>query len=228
MPRAQADIDAAVIAARDIFWRAGYDETSVEDVVAATGFNRYALYNEFGGKRDVFLATIDTYHLERKTIFLDVLDSPDRAPLDAVREVLTFSIIEMARREAGCLMCNVAWNLARRDAIVRARVETYMDEITSAFEEALSRAAARGELNPNVAPASGARLLMTLIKGLGAAAEMGASERMLMETLETALGAFSSAPQKSRTRTRARATAQAGTRTDKAARDRRRPASRRK
>ncbi|MEO1015080.1 MAG: TetR/AcrR family transcriptional regulator [Pseudomonadota bacterium] len=197
-------MEAALTAARDLFWRAGYDETSIEDVVEATGFNRYALYKEFGGKREVFLAALEAYHQEGKAIFLSSLGNSHRSPVDAVREVLGFAVEEMARRGAGCLLCNVARELARRDPVVRARVEAYMDEMVSAFQEAFSRAAAREELNPNVAPESAARLVMVLIKGLGAAAEMGATRRELMEIIEVAFSALSPPQPSGRRRSRDR------------------------
>ena len=41
------------------FWERGYHETSVEDLVAATGLRPGSLYNAFpGGKRSLFLQTL--------------------------------------------------------------------------------------------------------------------------------------------------------------------------
>jgi len=38
-----------------VFWRNGYDGTSLDDLVAATGMNRPSLYAAFGDKRDLYL-----------------------------------------------------------------------------------------------------------------------------------------------------------------------------
>ncbi|MGE5163663.1 MAG: helix-turn-helix domain-containing protein, partial [Sphingobacteriales bacterium] len=43
--------DTALARAADVFWRNGYDGTSLDDLVAATGMNRPSLYAAFGDKR---------------------------------------------------------------------------------------------------------------------------------------------------------------------------------
>ena len=44
-----------------VFWRNGYEKTSVADIVAATGASRYGLYDEFGDKHALYLAALDYY-----------------------------------------------------------------------------------------------------------------------------------------------------------------------
>ncbi len=189
MVRSPAEISNAVAAAKEVFWRQGYESASMEDVVQATGLNRYALYSAFGGKRDIFLATLGAYHEERRTIFLTSLEDADRPPLDAIRHVSTFCINEMADRGAGCLMCNVAMDVAREDEIVSARVHAYLAEIEKAFIHALERADARGELNPTVTPESAAKFLVTMILGVGMRALGGASRGELLEAYGAAINA---------------------------------------
>lgn len=200
MARTLQDREIAIAGAKDLFWRAGYEETSIEDVVAATGYNRYALYNEFGGKRDLFLAVLSAYHNERKTIFLGALADMDAPPLDAIRKVMAFAIREMTARQTGCLICNIGSEVARTDDIVAARVKAHVDEIRGAFTKAMMRAAERGELHTGLDPAGGADLMTTIMMGLCLRADQGAGEEELMCLLETAMTSLSatedvSAPQ---------------------------------
>ena len=44
-----------------VFWRNGYQATSIQDLVEATGINRGSLYTTFGDKRGLFLAVLDHY-----------------------------------------------------------------------------------------------------------------------------------------------------------------------
>jgi hypothetical protein len=53
-PRAY-DPDTALAAAADVFWKKGYDGTSLDDLAAATGMNRPSLYAAFGDKHDLYL-----------------------------------------------------------------------------------------------------------------------------------------------------------------------------
>jgi AcrR family transcriptional regulator len=56
-PRAY-DPEAALKAARDIFWVKGYAATSLDDIAAATGMNRPSLYAAFGDKEAIYLSAL--------------------------------------------------------------------------------------------------------------------------------------------------------------------------
>ncbi|NOX83674.1 MAG: helix-turn-helix transcriptional regulator [Alphaproteobacteria bacterium] len=178
---------APINAAKELFWRQGYDETSIEDVVGATGMNRYALYNAFGGKLELFLAVLENYFVERKNLFLTALSDPQGGPMAAIREVSEYCIIEMTDRGAGCLMCDVAAEVGRYDKAVSERVLSYLEEIRSADEMALTQAEACGELNPAISPKEGAALLIANMLGVGALARNGAGRRELLTLFNSCL-----------------------------------------
>lgn len=184
-------INETTSALKELFWRRGYEKASIEDVVKATGMNRYALYNAYGGKRELFLAALNDYYLERKNIFVTNLEDPETAPLDAIRRVFEFAILAMAERGAGCLMCNVANDLGPRDPVISAQIESYHEEIRWAYTEALSRAESRGELNTNITPDAAAQLLLAVKLGLGVHAKAGASGEAMLNILDTTLQSLS-------------------------------------
>lgn len=186
-PRSLSDRSQAIDAAKELFWRRGYEDASIEEVVQATGFNRYALYTAFGGKREIFLAALDAYYQERRSIFLTNLDDPETAPLDAIRRVFEFAITEMAERGTGCLMCNVATGAGPLDPLVVERIETYLEEIRCAYIDALERAQARNELNSVMSIESGAALLITLMLGLGVHAKRGASAAAMLAVFDSTI-----------------------------------------
>jgi TetR/AcrR family transcriptional repressor of nem operon len=181
-------IEASVVAAAaEVFWRSGYDDAKIEDVVQASGANRYALYGAFRGKRDLFLAVLDAHHAKAKAIFLDGLNDEGLPPIDAIRRVCAWAISEMAARGGGCLIHNVAAERARDDGLIAARIDQYTAEILGAFELALSRAQERGELSPAATPAEGARHLLIMKLGLGDLARGGASEAEMLAALDAGL-----------------------------------------
>lgn len=175
---------------KELFWRRGYAHTSIEDVVQATGMNRYALYNAFGGKRELFLAALDDYYNERKAVFIAGLNDPETPPLEAVRKVMEFAICELTERGAGCLLCNVANDLGPTDAVIAARVETYLTEIEHAYTKALSRAKEQHALNDAVAPEAGAKMLVAIQLGVGVRAKSGADRVQLLDILNSAMSAL--------------------------------------
>src|SRR5438876_1156451 len=61
----------------ELFWRDGYAATGLDRLVRRTRASRYGLYATFGGKRDLFLATLERYSQT-------VMD-PMLAPLEQAR-----------------------------------------------------------------------------------------------------------------------------------------------
>ena len=44
-----------------LFWRQGFEATSLQDLVSTLGINRFSIYNTFGDKRTLFLKTLRYY-----------------------------------------------------------------------------------------------------------------------------------------------------------------------
>ena len=58
----QFDPDEVLDRSMHEFWQRGYHDTSVDDLVEATGVRPGSLYNTFrGGKRELFLGSLDRY-----------------------------------------------------------------------------------------------------------------------------------------------------------------------
>jgi TetR/AcrR family transcriptional repressor of nem operon len=56
------DPDEALLAARQVFWRKGYQSTSLDEITEATGLTKPSLYAAFGDKASLFLKVLDHYH----------------------------------------------------------------------------------------------------------------------------------------------------------------------
>ena len=59
------DYDDVVEQAMYLFWRQGYQNTSIEDVESATGLTKGSLYKAFKNKRDLFEKCLDLYMVRR-------------------------------------------------------------------------------------------------------------------------------------------------------------------
>ena len=61
MPRSKEfDPDVVLDRATDLFWKKGYEATSIKDLVAHMRINRFSLYSTFGDKQHLFLAAFYT------------------------------------------------------------------------------------------------------------------------------------------------------------------------
>ncbi len=62
MPRnKEFDYDEKLIVARDLFWKKGYNATSMNDLVDAMEINRSSIYLTYGNKHDLFLKSLTNY-----------------------------------------------------------------------------------------------------------------------------------------------------------------------
>ncbi|MEZ4687566.1 MAG: TetR/AcrR family transcriptional regulator [Bacteroidia bacterium] len=62
MPRTKAFNEEQVLEkALILFWRQGFQATSMQDLVEHLGINRASMYSSFGSKRDLFEKAFDTY-----------------------------------------------------------------------------------------------------------------------------------------------------------------------
>ena len=67
-----------VEAAAKVFSRRGYDKASLDEVAEEAGFTKGAVYSNFKGKEDLFLATIDAHFEKRlESVKRVMLEEPD-------------------------------------------------------------------------------------------------------------------------------------------------------
>ena len=70
------DIDTAIKTATELFWRKGYEGTSLSDLTGAMGITAPSFYFAFGNKEKLFRRVIEQYYESQ----LALLDSAIREP----------------------------------------------------------------------------------------------------------------------------------------------------
>ncbi len=152
MPRRREfDPDKALDAAMRVFWRKGYDATSVADLVDAMSINRFSLYNTFGDKHALFVQALEHYSERVVTTMLGGVEAA-RASLPELRAYFDRLVAEVCTDSGkiGCLMANSAAELGPVDPVARALINAHFRRQTAAFRNALRNAAAAGEIRPDL------------------------------------------------------------------------------
>src|SRR5690242_19832109 len=106
-----------------VFWSKGFEATSLNDILTATGLSKSSLYATFGDKRELFLAAFEAYRKERLRHLHRILNDRQPARLaieDFFRQVLAHSQDET--RGCGCMTANEAVELAPHDANIQQLV----------------------------------------------------------------------------------------------------------
>ncbi|MBV6700541.1 TetR/AcrR family transcriptional regulator [Kitasatospora aureofaciens] len=183
------DPDAALQAALDLFWRRGYEATSMADLVEGLGIARASLYATFGSKRELYLRALERYSEQTDPVLLAELSQPGPV-LPAVR-ALVRRYAEASAEDGlkrGCFVTNTAVELAPHDPAAARRVEASLGHLETVLTAALVRAEAQGELPAGREPRALARMLMVLMQGMrvlgkatdGAARVRDAAEQALV------------------------------------------------
>jgi len=189
MARAKSfDPDTALRKAMQLFWRQGYEATSVDDLVQAMGINRASLYGTYGDKRSLFLQALDRYIESVLTPRLDALESAS-SPLEGLRglftELAAFAAGDPQRR--GCLVVSAACELGSRDAEVAARLRAHYEAMEVLLARVIARAQDEGEVALDRDPRALAEGLSALIDGLRVRYKLGAEGPALGRISDLAL-----------------------------------------
>ncbi|MGV4984754.1 TetR/AcrR family transcriptional regulator [Streptomyces sp. NRAIS4] len=183
------DPDAALQSALELFWRRGYEATSLADLVEHLGIGRASLYATFGSKHELYLKALERYEQSGLTRIVRELSQPGAA-LPAVRAVVRRFAAEAADerlRQNGCLITNTAAELAPHDPAATRRVERNWDHLETLLHSALARAQSRGELPAGRDPLALARTLLVLMQGLRVVGKASADPARVRDAAEQAL-----------------------------------------
>ncbi|WP_433655295.1 TetR/AcrR family transcriptional regulator [Nocardia sp. CA-128927] len=181
------DPDEALRTAMELFWRQGYEATSMQDLVEHLKLGRGSIYGAFGGKRELYLKAVERYVDDTRAGLLAQLSVPGSA-LAAVRAMVRWyaesSLADEQRK--GCLMTNTAVELPA-DEGARRLVTSSLETMETVLTSALLRARAEGELSADRDPVALARFLVTLLQGIRVVGKTPVRQRFLDDTVEQAL-----------------------------------------
>jgi AcrR family transcriptional regulator len=184
------DLDQALDSALQVFWRKGYEGTSLSDLTKAMDINRPSLYSAFGDKEALFRKVLDRYAEGPGSYVRDALNEPTARSM--VEKLLDGAAALLCNQEnppgclnvQGALVCGGDAEPVRRElALRRAAGEA---EIC----ERLKRAQKEGDLPLDAVPADLARYLATVLHGMAVEAAGGASRAELQRVAQTAMRAW--------------------------------------
>jgi len=185
------DQGAALDAAMDLFWRRGYEATTVGDLVAELGISRSSLYATFGDKAALYARALARY-CEVEAGPRHALLHGDGPVLDAVRQVLEgiARAPEIHPDRRGCLVVNAAMERVPDDRATADAVAAQLGRFADALTAALRRGQARGELDPGQDPAALAHFLVSVVQGMRVVGKATTSSAALRDTVEVAIAAI--------------------------------------
>jgi AcrR family transcriptional regulator len=95
-----------------LFWRKGYSQTSMTDLVDASGVHKSSLYSTFGSKEELFSKILRRYLASRMDMLSALIEQagPGIDGIHAFLELLRGGFVSGGNRE-GCLLVNTSSEL---------------------------------------------------------------------------------------------------------------------
>ena len=182
------DPSTALSTAVDLFASKGYSDTSMDDIVKATGVSRYGIYGTFGNKRELFEQALERYADGMgRELYMRLLE-PD-ASLAHIRRIFDERIGDMCSTEErkGCLFVHTAMQLATEDEELQGVLQRFMKRISKAFSIGLDSAKGRGEIRSDVDVDQAGMLLTSTMFGLVVMGRTGFAEDVLESIVDGTL-----------------------------------------
>lgn len=192
----QFDHDAVVDRAMILFWRMGYERTSIQDLEKATKLRRGSLYNAFTDKQGLFVAALKHYEATIGTERTKQLSNPD--PYRAIEGFLNVLIEQMSKpnRPRGCLHTNTSIEFPNAPDAVLCIIAERTSAIEKAIHTVLRRAQTQGSLDAAVDARALARFYLGVAKGLGVLHKVFGDSSMLHDIVKVAMSKWAVSPQK--------------------------------
>lgn len=171
-----------------LFWRKGYENTSLNDLLDAMQLSKSSLYQAFGSKQALFERCMTHYG--------DFMIGQLRGVLAEAPSGLAFirlfleSVLDEARgvcEARGCLVLNTANEFARRDPLIAEAVAEGLGRFHGLLLEAVQRAQREGDIAPERDAVMLANYLVSNMSGLKTLSKAGADEASLRGIIELVL-----------------------------------------
>lgn len=185
------DIDAALETAMRVFWRKGYEPTTMSDLVEAIGINRASLYAAFGDKEALFLLVLDRYRQAfAKRPVMALTEIAD--PREAVATFLERTAEHLAdeRLPRGCLIANSILESPNGSERISRTVTSGIAGLEDAIYQVIQRGQREGRLEPGVDCRALARFYVGVAQGMALVAKVSADPSTIFDIARTSMAAW--------------------------------------
>ena len=139
------DRPKAVNRALALFWRKGYQATSLADLLAAMDISRSSFYAAFTDKRSLFIECLDLF--SARTLEMLHQARAEMPPVDALQSFFERNFVGAhgagaVRGHWGCMLVNTVLEMAGVDDDLAARASHHLGEMQRIFQACLQDAGA--------------------------------------------------------------------------------------
>jgi TetR/AcrR family transcriptional repressor of nem operon len=178
-------------AAATIFRSNGYNGTSIDDILKATGLSRSSLYDSFTDKHSLYLQSLEYYKQREATAYASV-DSTQFTGYEKIRYLFTQVIDHLSSNpgDNGCLMVNAAAEMSKRCEKTSQVVCNNRESVQELFTAWLNDAVNKQNISLSKPVEAYSPFLFNTLCGLKVLSQSGATREELDHVVKLTLDAL--------------------------------------
>ena len=184
------DPERALLKAMSLFWRLGYENTSVEALMREMGVARQSLYDTFGDKRALYLKALAFYRDRTNGAMQRMLEGTPSVKAGFTKLLYGLAAESREQHERGCLLLSANLQRDPKDVVVSNFLRDNQARVEAIFGSALRRAQKEGELSAKEDTTALARFFVVTIQGMRAMARLHSDRKALEQVARIALAVF--------------------------------------
>lgn len=184
------DREAGLHKAMLLFWRHGYEATSLNDLTSALGVKPSSIYTVYGDKKRLFLEAVSRYMSGPVTSDSIIDQAADGR--EAALGLLKAAAFGFTGEDtpAGCLLASSAISCSHSASDVQEELATIRRAIEARLRQKVRSSVAAGLLPADTSADALAGMTMAVIQGMSTLARDGASREKLLQLVDAAMQAW--------------------------------------
>jgi TetR/AcrR family transcriptional regulator, transcriptional repressor for nem operon len=192
MPKVkQFNKEKVLEAASAIFHQKGYNGTSIDEILKATGLSRSSLYDSFQDKHNLYLQALEFYKNASDNSMAVVNDKPLNG-LQKIEYLFKEVVNHLVKNpdDNGCLMVNAAAEMSKQCEKTSQVICNNKENVEELFTGWLNEAQSAKILSLSKSPKSYGSFLFSTLCGLKVMSQSGASKNELNNVVKVAIDAL--------------------------------------
>ncbi|MGI9227790.1 MAG: TetR/AcrR family transcriptional regulator [Gammaproteobacteria bacterium] len=180
--------DIVLDQAMHVFWTQGFENTSLQDLLAAMQLSKSSFYQTFLSKEHLFQQCIKHYQDQMLTNLEVALKNANSGMKFISKTFL--SIADEASKgsvKKGCLVMNTASEFGQKDTAIASLVKDSIDSFENVFLIAIKRAQGEKDIPAEKNAKTLAPYLVSNMSGLKSMVKAGKSRKQIKETVDVIL-----------------------------------------
>ena len=165
----------------------------MENVVSETGVSRYGLYGTFGNKKALLVAALRHFEHSISELLWSSLRKPDAGRAEIIE--YWQSVLRHAEGKGfcnGCLIVNVAAEVAPHDPEIAAEVQRIDNDHATVLAAAIRNGQKAGDIAPDLDADGAGKMFVSLSRGLALMVRAGTNPGDLAGAVEAGLSVLGS------------------------------------